>query len=234
MQRISQSKDSEERHIVFLLTFTERWSAAASCQQGSLWGFLEPLPGLKWFTAAEVCVLTVHVLELTESLFSQQVHFYCVCLCAYVSGKEADDSGLNKTRWPLGGRDEAASVQMNTEAKILLLLHTVNFYQTHWQNPFFFFFTQKRAQIARARLTLQLPRVTSNPFPHLHPRLGIRFQAKSKQVTSLEVITQVAYLTGQTNMAASWHPEDRSKRGPDKEHSNARLVSNSHTLIFSH
>lgn len=24
MQRISQSKDSEERHIVFLLTFTER------------------------------------------------------------------------------------------------------------------------------------------------------------------------------------------------------------------
>lgn len=117
MQRISQSKDSEERHIVFLLTFTERWSAAASCQQDSLWGFLEPLPGLKWFTEAGVRVLTVHELELTESLFSQQVHFYRVCLCVYVSGKEAGDSGLNKTRWALGGRDETASVQMNTEAK---------------------------------------------------------------------------------------------------------------------
>lgn len=35
-----------------------------------------------------------------------------------------------------------------------------------------------------------------NPFPRLHPGLGIRFQLKSKQVTSLEVITQVAYLAG--------------------------------------
>lgn len=59
------------------------------------------------------------------------------------------------------------------------------------------------------------PRVTSSLSSSLS-QLRIRFQAKSKQVTSLEVITQVAYLTGQTNMAASWHPADRSKPGPDK------------------
>lgn len=47
---------AEESLVVFLQTFTVRWSVVASCQQGSLWGFLELLPALKWFTGAEVCM----------------------------------------------------------------------------------------------------------------------------------------------------------------------------------
>lgn len=96
---------------------------------------------------------------------------------------------------------------------------SINFPRTHWLNPV----TPGPAHLLTAKLTLTDPQVTSHTFPHLHPGWWIRFQAKSKQLTSLEVITQVSYLAGQTNMAASWHPEDRSKRRPDEEPSNAAL-----------
>lgn len=84
-----------ESHYVFLLTFIERWSAAASCQQDSLWGFTELLPGLKWFTGAEVCV---SVFKLRENI--------SLCVCAYtiyVRGKKgeirAEKNTKNKVSW---------------------------------------------------------------------------------------------------------------------------------------
>lgn len=52
----------------------------------------------------------------------------------------------------------------------------------------------------------------------------IGFQAESKQVTSLEVITQVGYLAGQTNKAASWHPADRSKPRLTGQHANSGVL----------
>lgn len=75
-----------------------------------------------------------------------------------------------------------------------------------------------------ARLALQKSASDPKPVSTSSSRLGIRFQAKSKQVTSLEVITQVGYHAGQTNMAASWHPADRSKPATDREHSNTWIV----------
>lgn len=62
-------------------------------------------------------------------------------------------------------------------------------------------------------------------------RQGIGFQAESKQVTSLEVITQVGYLAGQTNTAASWHPADRSKPATDRGTRKQRPVRDAPPLI---
>lgn len=62
---------------------------------------------------------------------------------------------------------------------------------------------------------------------------GVGFQAESKQVTSLEVITQVGYLAGQTNKAASWHLAARSKPPTDRATRKQRPVGSAPPLVHS-
>lgn len=91
---VRREDGADERHIVFTLTFTQRWSAAASCQQDSLWAFLEMLPVLKWFAGAGVvCTVRVTVsFWVNKTLFCTFVHREHIS----VRGEEANDGWRGK------------------------------------------------------------------------------------------------------------------------------------------
>lgn len=102
----------------------------------------------------------------------------------------------------------------------------------HWRNPLFS--RQTCSHYACWTCASKEKSVGDlKPISTSWSRQGIGFQVESKQVTSLEVITQVGYLAGQTNKAASWHPADRSKPVTDRRARKQRPVGDAPPLVCS-
>lgn len=221
--QISQDR-GEERHIVFLQTFGgEVLQPPANKTLFEV--FLNCCQGLN-VSQKQKYVCTVRVFKLTESLWVNK-SIFCVCICAY----SVYLCERKRGRWREGKENKKVSsgwMWRKDQIQILLLAIWTSTKLTGRKT----FFHPRKSWTSHSQTHTLKSASNLKPISTSSSRLGIRFQAKSKQVTSLEVITQVAYLAGQTNMAASWHPEDRSKCGPDKEHSNTGLLA-THMLWFS-
>lgn len=167
-KEVRREDGADERHIVFMLTFTQRWSAAASCQQDSLWAFLEMLPVLKWFAGARVvCTVRVTVsVWVNKTLFCTFVHREHIS----VRGEEANDG------WR--GKKVSSDVRKRTG------------HQTNSQPEFELPELTGKAFHSLPRRSLTSPSLgqthtskstTSNPFPHLHLTRGLDFSSNQNK-----------------------------------------------------
>lgn len=165
---VRREDGADERHIVFGLTSTQRWSAAASCQQDSLWAFLETLPVLKWFAGAGlVCTLRV-----TGSLWVNKAFVWHVCAYrAHLRARRRSERWVKRKKGELWCEEEK-----RTSNKLSARVWTP---RSHWQS----LSSLPRRSLTSPSLsrTHTSKSATSNPFPHLHPGRGLAFSSNQNK-----------------------------------------------------